>query len=77
MRAPTLAMVFKLAREAERSWRRLNGYQQIEEVITRVQFQDDVEVRGAAERKARMIRPNPCEQHLRILPFTEASYGGE
>jgi len=47
-RASTLAMVFKLAREAEKSWRRLNGYELIEKVIRGVRFADGVEVREAA-----------------------------
>jgi putative transposase len=47
-RAATLAMVFKLAREAEKSWRKLNGYELIEKVIRGVRFSDGVEVREAA-----------------------------
>ena len=47
-RAATLAMVFKLAREAEKSWRRLNGYELIEKVIRGVRFADGVEVQEAA-----------------------------
>jgi putative transposase len=47
-RAATLAMVFKLAREAEKSWRRLNGYELIEKVIRGVCFVDGMEVREAA-----------------------------
>ncbi len=47
-RAATLAMVFKLAQEAEKSWRRLNGYELIEKVIRGVRFADGMEVREAA-----------------------------
>ena len=47
-RAATLAMVFKLAREAEKTWRKLNGYEQIAKVIRGVRFEDGVEVREAA-----------------------------
>ncbi len=39
-RLATLTMVFKLAREAERHWRRLNGYQLIAKVIEGVRFVD-------------------------------------
>ena len=39
-RLATLAMVFKLAMEAERSWRRLNGHQLIAKVIEGVKFVD-------------------------------------
>jgi len=47
-RSATLAMVFKLSREAEKSWRRLNGYELIEKVIRGVRFQDGVEQKEAA-----------------------------
>ena len=47
-RAATLAMVFKLAREAEKSWRRFNGYELIDKVVRGVRFTDGVEVREAA-----------------------------
>jgi putative transposase len=47
-RAATLTMVYKLGREAEKGWRRLNGYEQIEKVIRGVRFEDGVEVRQAA-----------------------------
>jgi transposase-like protein len=39
-RAACLAMVFKLAQAAERSWRKLNGYEQLTHVIHGVQFID-------------------------------------
>ena len=39
-RAACLAMVFKLAQAAERSWRRLNGREQLTHVIRGVQFID-------------------------------------
>ena len=41
-------MVFKLVREAEKSWRRLNGYELIEKIIRGVRFQDGVQLREAA-----------------------------
>ena len=47
-RAATLGMVFNLAREAEKSWRKLNGYELIEKVIRGVRFADGMEVREAA-----------------------------
>ena len=47
-RSATLAMVFKLGREAEKSWRKLNGYEMIEKVIRGVAFTDGVEVQVAA-----------------------------
>ena len=39
-RAACLAMVFKLAQAAERSWRKLNGHEQLTHVIQGVQFID-------------------------------------
>ena len=47
-RSATLAMVFKLSREAEKSWRKLNGYELIDKVIRGVRFQDGVEKKEAA-----------------------------
>jgi len=47
-RSATLSMVFKLAREAEKSWRRLNGYELIAKIIRGVRFQDGVERKEAA-----------------------------
>ncbi len=39
-----LAMIFKLAEAAEKSWRRLNGHNQLPKVILGVQFADGIEV---------------------------------
>jgi putative transposase len=39
-----LAMIFKLAQEAEKSWRRLDGHNQLPKVIQGVKFTDGVEV---------------------------------
>src|SRR5713101_4994314 len=39
-----LAMIFKLAEAAEKSWRRLDGHNQLPKVILRVKFADGVEV---------------------------------
>jgi putative transposase len=47
-RAATLAMVFKLGLEAQKTWRKLNGYELIAKVIRGVRFEDGVEVRQAA-----------------------------
>ena len=40
----TLAMIFKLAEAAERSWRRLDGRNQLPKVILGVKFTDGIEV---------------------------------
>jgi transposase-like protein len=47
-RAATLGMVFKLVCAAQKSWRKLNGYELIEKVIRGVRFADGMEVREAA-----------------------------
>jgi transposase-like protein len=39
-RKATRAMVYKLTREAEDYWRRINGYDQIDKVIRGVEFND-------------------------------------
>jgi transposase-like protein len=39
-----LAMIFKLAEAAERSWRRLNGHNQLPKLILGVKFSDGIEV---------------------------------
>jgi putative transposase len=39
-----LAMIFKLAEAAEKSWRRLNGHNQLPKVVLGVKFTDGVEV---------------------------------
>lgn len=51
-RKATLSMVFKLATEAEKHWRRLNGYQLIEKVIQGVQFVNGELPKATRERKA-------------------------
>ena len=43
-RLATLAMVHKLAIEAEKHWRKLNGYELLTKVIGGVRFEDGVEV---------------------------------
>ena len=46
-RLATLTMVFKLAREAEKHWRRLNGSQLISKLIEGIEFVDGVMVKAA------------------------------
>jgi putative transposase len=47
-----LAMIFKLAEAAEKSWRRLNGHNQLSKVILGVTFADGIEVRREAQAAA-------------------------
>ncbi len=42
-RAATLSMVYKLSREAEKRWRRLNGYELVIKVMAGVRFIDGIE----------------------------------
>jgi putative transposase len=46
-RLATLAMVFKLAQSAEKSWRRLNGHLLLADIIHGVQFKDGIKVAAA------------------------------
>ncbi len=46
-RVATLAMVFKLAREAEKHWRRIDGYQLIVKLLQGVKFEDGVAAEAA------------------------------
>jgi putative transposase len=47
-----LAMIFKLAEAAERSWRRLNGHHQSPKIILGVRFADGIEVVRSQARAA-------------------------
>ena len=46
-RTATISMVFKLALEAQKTWRRINGYALIAKVITGVKFKDGIELLAA------------------------------
>lgn len=46
-RTATLAMVFKLACEAQKTWRKINGYELILKVISGVKFEDGIESKAA------------------------------
>jgi putative transposase len=39
-----LAMIFKLAEGAEKSWRRLNGHDQLPKIILGIKFTDGIEI---------------------------------
>jgi putative transposase len=45
-------MIFKLAEAAEKSWRRLDGHNQLLKVIHGVKFTDGIEVRSQAQTAA-------------------------
>jgi transposase-like protein len=51
-RQTALAMVYKLARSAERSWRRLDGSERLAQVIQGVRFRDGEPVQAAEEQAA-------------------------
>src|SRR5438876_9661129 len=44
-----LAMIFKLAEAAEKSWRRLDGHNQLPKVILGVRFADGIEIESQAQ----------------------------
>ena len=57
-------MIFKLAEAAEKSWRRLDGHNQLPKIILGVKFTDGVEV---SDRKLKPPPPDPLRhQHLTI-----------
>jgi transposase-like protein len=43
-----LAMIFKLAEAAEKSWRRLNGHNQLPKIMLGIRFADGIEVIGSS-----------------------------
>ena len=51
-RATALAMVFKLAKSAERHWRRLNGSERLGEIVCGVRFRDGEPVAAAEDQAA-------------------------
>ena len=46
-RMATLAMVFKLGLEAEKRWRRIDGYRLILKLLAGVSFEDGIEAEAA------------------------------
>ena len=51
-RQTALAMVFKLAKAAERHWRRLDGTERLAQVIAGVRFRDGEPVQATEEQAA-------------------------
>ncbi len=51
-RETALAMVFKLAKSAERQWRRLNGPDRLAEIVRGVRFRDGAPVHDTEDRAA-------------------------
>lgn len=51
-RETTLAMVFKLLKNAQKRWKRIKGFRRLAEVITGVEFRDGVRVTDQPDRKA-------------------------
>ena len=52
-------MIFKLAEAAERSWRRLDGHNQLPKVILGVKFTAGIEVESQAQTAAARPLPSP------------------
>src|SRR4029453_3218788 len=54
-----LAIIFKVARAAEKSWRRLNGHNQLPKIILGIKFTDGIEVvRSQAQTAAACSLPS-------------------
>lgn len=51
-RTTALAFVFKLAKQAEGHWRRLNGSERLAEIIRGVRFRDGAAVQDAEDQVA-------------------------
>ena len=51
-----LAMIYKLAEAAEKSWRRLDGHNQLPKIILGIKFADGIEVVRSQAQTARSIR---------------------
>ena len=54
-----LAMIFKLAEAAEKSWRRLDAHNQLPKVILGVRFADGIEITSQSQVAAAWSRPSP------------------
>ena len=62
-------MIFKLAEAAEKSWRRLDGHNQLPKVILGVKFTDGIEV---VRSQAQPLPPDPFRhQNSAIAPGKE------
>ena len=51
-RQTALAMIFKLAKSAERHWRRLDGSERLGQLIQGIRFQDGEPVQAAEDQAA-------------------------
>ena len=51
-RETALAMVFELAKSAERHWRRLSGSDRLAEIVRGVRFRDGVPIHDAEDQAA-------------------------
>ena len=61
-----LAMIFKLAQAAEKSWRRLDGHHHLPKVIRGVTFTDGIEV---VSRKLKPLPPDPARHQHSAIPL--------
>ena len=67
-----LAMVFKLVEAAQKSWRRLDGHNQLPKLIQGVKFTDGIEVVGIASLKPPPPDPSGRHQNSAIAPQDQA-----
>ena len=67
-----LAMVFKLVMAARESWRRLNGYDKLPQVIEGVKFPERHPGRRNRNPRRRLIMPSPTFDHSSLFPSETA-----
>ena len=65
-----LAMIFKLAEAAERSWRRLNGHNQLPKIILGIEFTDGIEV---VRSQAQTAAPDPFRHQDSAIARTQST----
>ena len=69
VRAPALAMVFKLIEAAQKSWRCLDGHNQLPKLITGVKVPDGIEV---VKRRCDFLARNGCQAESKLATVGHA-----
>jgi len=65
-----LAMIFKLAEAAEKSWRRLDGHNQLPKIILGVRFTTEWR---SSNRKLKPLPPDPFRHQDSVIARTKAA----
>jgi hypothetical protein len=63
-----LAMIFKLAEAAEKSWRRLDGHNQLPKVILGIKFTDGIKLIRSLARSRAALSKSPTAASMRSMP---------